>query len=307
MRNTVKPATAKPSVDLAAAVRAVVDYEPQALTLEELLRAYDAQHCAAESFRLRKWLPAFGQMSAWEITSDQLSAATQAMVDAGFRPSSPNRDLSALGTVYRWAIQRRLAPRGFRSPTIGAKRFKEDIRRVYVSDEEVEALRRLSVAFKDRRFGLFVALLLDTGARKSEVYERRWSEVNLGRQEILLPTSKNGQPRTLHFSDATRKLLLRVFPSQPDDGLIFEGRVPGKPIEYRAAWKRLVREIGRADLNQHDCRHIVAAGMLRNGVSLAVAAQAIGNSPSVLQQRYGHLESKTLRKAVSSQWNQSGL
>lgn len=76
MRNTAKPAAAKRSVDLAAAVRAVADHEPQALTLEELLRAYDVQHCAAESFRLRKWLPAFGHMSAWEITSDQLSAAT---------------------------------------------------------------------------------------------------------------------------------------------------------------------------------------------------------------------------------------
>lgn len=173
MRNTAKPAAAKRSVDLAAAVRSVADHEPQALTLEELLHAYDVQHCAAESFRLSKWLPAFGHMSAWEITSDQLSAATQAMVDAGYRPASPNRDLSALGSVYRWAIQRRLAPRGFRSPTIGAKRFKEDIRRVYVSDEEVEALRRLSLAYKDRRFGLFVALLLDSGARKSEVYERR--------------------------------------------------------------------------------------------------------------------------------------
>ena len=290
------------AVDLSAAVQAVADHQPQALTLEELILAYDAHACAAESFRLRKWLSAFGQMSAWEITCDQLSAAAQAMVDAGYKASSPNRDLSALGTVYRWAIQRRLSPRGFRSPTIGAKRFKEDIRRVYVSEEEIDALRRRALAYKDRRFGLFVALLLDSGARKSEVANRCWSEVNLERQEILLPTSKNGTPRTLHFSDATRKLLLRVFPNPPAEGLIFEGRVPGKAIHYRAAWKRLVQEIGRPDLNQHDCRHIVAAGMLRNGVSVAVAAQAIGNSPAVLAARYGHLEAKTLRKAVSSQW-----
>lgn len=295
--------TTKPTVDLSAAVRVIDNHEPQALTLEELVRAYDAKVCAAESVRLKKWLNAFGPLSAWEITTEQLSTAAQMMLEAGYRAATPNRDLSALGTIYRWAIQRRLPPRGFKSPTVGVRRFQEDIRRVYVSDEQVEALRSRSVAYKDRRFGLFVALILDSGARRSEIAQRRWSELDLENRQILLPTSKNGTPRTLHFSDRTRRLLLRVSPNPPEDGLIFEGRVPGQPINYRASWKRLITEVGLPDLHLHDSRHIVAAGMLRNGISVAVAAQAIGNSPAVLAARYGHLETKTLREAVSSQWN----
>jgi integrase len=200
MRNT-----AKLSVNLAAAVQSVGEQVAQALTLDELVRAYDAQACAAESFRLRKWLNALGKLSAWEISTEQLSAAAQAMMDAGYKASSPNRDLSALGTVYRWAISRRLCPKGFRSPTVGVQRYKEDIRRVYVTDAEVAALRRCSLAYRDRRFGVFVNLLLDTGARKGELYQRRWGEVDLIARQILLPTSKNGQPRTLHFSEATRE------------------------------------------------------------------------------------------------------
>lgn len=298
MRTTIKP-----TVDLSAAVRAIDNHEPQALTLEELVRAYDAKVCGAESTRLKKWLKAFGHLSAWEIATEQLCAAAQMMLDAGYKAATPNRDLSALGTIYRWAIERRLPPRGFKSPTVGVRRFKEDIRRVYVSEEQVEALRSRSLAFKDRRFGLFVALILDSGARRGEITQRRWSEVDLENRQMLLPTSKNGTPRTLHFSDRTRRLLLRVFPNPPEDGLIFEGRVPRQPISYRASWKRLITEVGLTDLHLHDSRHIVAAGMLRNGISVAVAAQAIGNSPAVLAARYGHLETKTLREAVSSQWN----
>jgi integrase len=297
MRNT-----AKLSVNLAAAVQSVGEQVAQALTLDELVRAYDAQACAAESFRLRKWLNALGKLSAWEISTEQLSAAAQAMMDAGYKASSPNRDLSALGTVYRWAISRRLCPKGFRSPTVGVQRYKEDIRRVYVTDAEVAALRRCSLAYRDRRFGVFVNLLLDTGARKGELYQRRWGEVDLIARQILLPTSKNGQPRTLHFSEATRELMLRVFSNRAEDRLMFEGLVPDQPVNYRAAWSKLAEEIGRPELRQHDSRHIVAAGMLRSGVSLPVAAQAIGNSPAVLASRYGHLETQTLRKAVSSQW-----
>ena len=295
MRNTEKF-----NVNLVAAVRSVEDYQAQALTLEELVRAYDAHGCPAESFRLRKWIEALGHMSAWEVTTEEFSAATQSMVDGGYKASAPNRDLSALGTVYRWAIQRRLPPRGFKSPTVGAKRFSEKIRRVYATPAEVTALRRGALAYKDRRFGVFVNLLLDTGARKSELYQRRRRDVNLQTMEILLPTSKNGQPWILHFSEDTRDLMLRVFPSRAVDRLLFEGQVTDQPINYRAAWKLLVAGIGRPDLRQHDSRHIVAASMLRDGVSLPVAAQAIGNTPAVLAARYGHLDSQTRDASVGA-------
>jgi integrase len=294
--------TSKYQVNLTAAIQSIAEHQAQELTLLELVKAYDVQICASETYRLRKWIEALGALSAWEITTDQLSAAAQAMVDAGYKASTPNRDLSALGTIYRWAIRRKLPPTGFKSPTIGARRFKEDIRRVYVTDAEILALRNGSLAYKDRRFGVFVNLLLDSGARKSEIYERKWDEVNLEKREILLPTSKNGTPRTLHFSESTLQLMLRVFPKREITSFIFEGLVPNQPISYRAAWNLLVKNIGRPDLRLHDCRHIVAAGMLRNGVSLPIAAQAIGNSPTVLAMRYGHLETGTLKQAVASQW-----
>ena len=301
MRNTTSIGN-KLSVNLAAAVKTVADHKPQALTLEELVRAYDATRNKTESERLRKWLSALGNLSAWEVTTEQLSAAAQAMVDAGYKPSSPNRDLSALGSVYRWAMERRICPRGFRSPTMGVTRFKEDFRRVFMTDEEIETLRSRCLAWKDRRFSVYVWLLFDTGARKSEISLRRWSDVDMERREIRLATSKNGKPRVLHFSEATKALILRVFPNRPEGGLIFEGKLPGSAINYKAAWRRLVEDIGRTDLRQHDSRHIVAAGMLRNGVTLVVAAQVLGNTTAVLDARYGHLETETLRKAVATQW-----
>jgi len=46
--------TGKLSVNLAAAIHAVSDHEPQSLTLEELVRSYDAHECGGESLRLRK-------------------------------------------------------------------------------------------------------------------------------------------------------------------------------------------------------------------------------------------------------------
>ena len=95
------------------------------------------------------------------------------------KPATANRDLSSLGSCYRWAKERRLTPRGFKSPTVGVRRFDEGIRRVHIDPEQLQALRVRSIACKDRRFGVFVSLLIDTGARKRARLERCWSEVDL--------------------------------------------------------------------------------------------------------------------------------
>jgi integrase len=207
-----------------------------------------------------------------------------------------------MGSAYRWAKAKRLCPKGFRSPTLGVTRFEEAIRRVEVTAAQIEALRTRAMSFHDRRFGVFVALLIDTGARKSEILERRWRDFDLEKGEIVCEMTKTGVPRVLHFRDETAVLIKRVFARRSPDALPFEGRVPGQPISFRKAWVTAVAEIGLPDLHMHDVRHAAAAGLLRAGVTLAVAAQVLGHSPQVLARRYGHLETDTLRKAQEQAW-----
>lgn len=290
------------NLDLGAAVRAMADQQSAELALDELVKACALARLDGCDMRLRKWTAAFGSESAWAITPEQLEVAAQAMLDAGYKPSSANRDLSSLGTVYRWAKQRRLTPRGFRSPTLGVARFGEAIRRVEISQAELEALRACAQAFRDRRFGVFVALLIDTGARKSELLDRCWAEIDLERRQIVCPTTKTGVPRVLHFRAETAALIERVCKARPDEALVFPGRRPGEPISYRTAWTRAVADIGRPELHMHDIRHARAAALLRAGTTLGVAAQVMGHSPAVLARRYGHLETGALRKAQEQSW-----
>ncbi len=138
------------TVNLAAALAAATSHEATELTLAELVQACASTKLDACDLRLRKWLEAFGLQSAWAISAEQLEIAAQAMLDAGYKPSTANRDLSTLGTVYRWARERRLCPRGFRSPTLGVRRFEEGIRRVEVSRAELDALRCRSLGVTNR-------------------------------------------------------------------------------------------------------------------------------------------------------------
>lgn len=290
------------SINLTAALAAAEQHEAQQLTLSELVRAWSTIALDGSNTRLRKWVAALGGKSAWDIGSAELQTCAYAMVQQGYSPSSANRDLSALGSAYRWAINRRLSPRGFRSPTVDVPRMEEPIRRVEVTPEELESLRARARAFRDRRFGVFVELLVDTGARKSELLDRRWADVDLERREIVCAMTKTGVPRVLHFQPETTALIRRVFPRREPDALVFEGRVPGCPIDFKKAWRTTVADIGRPGLRIHDIRHVAAARLLRSGNTLGVAAQVLGHSPQVLARRYGHLETAALREAQERAW-----
>jgi site-specific recombinase XerD len=298
----MKTARGRGGFDLAGAMDEVAAGESCELTLRELAKAYCNCHMDQSDLRLRKWVEAFGDFSAWAITPEQLRTASQAMMQHGYKNSSINRDVSTLGSMYRWAAKKRLTPPGFASPTLSVGRLEEGIRRVHIDAEDLQRLRASALAHSDRRFGVFVALLIDTGARKSEILNRRWSDVNLDEREILAPTTKNGTPRVLFFREETEALIRRVYTKRSAEALLFEGRVPGQPLDYKRAWRSLTRELNLADLHMHDLRHAAAANLLRAGVTLGVAAQVLGHDPAVLARRYGHLETTALRQAQEASW-----
>lgn len=292
------------SINLAQAVASASTHLATEMTLSELVSAYCAVKLDGNDLRLKKWTQAFGEESAWSITSETLELAAQALVDHGYAPATANRDLSALGSVYKWSKIRRLAPAGFKSPSLGVRRFEEPIRRIHVEKAEIERVLGAAFGYSDRRFAVFVRLLLETGARKSELLQRVWSDVDLQRREILAPSTKNGMPRVLFFSAETGKLIERVWSTnrKVDEDLLFEGRVPGQPVNYRRAWSWLCGQVGLKDLRVHDMRHIAAANLLRSGTTLGVAAQVLGHDPAVLARRYGHLETEALKRAQEAAW-----
>lgn len=295
----------RPKIDLAAAVAASEQHQAVPLNFKELVLGFNTSTAGDYDWRLKKWIVAFGQMPAWDITSELLENAAAAMLKAGYKPSSVNRDLSAIGTCYKWAKRQRLTPKGFRSPTLSVSRYSEGIRRVEVSAKDIANLRSRSLTVKDVRFGIFVHLLIDMGARKSELLERMGSDFDLEKGTIICPDTKTGVPRILHFRPETAELISRRFKSLRAEQLVFEGRVPGQPIDYKRNWSVLTKAIGRPDLHMHDLRHAAAANLLRAGVTLGVAAQVLGHDPAVLARRYGHLETETLRKAQEQAWSQA--
>lgn len=276
------------------------------ILFSELCRAYSSTHYDGSDLQLRKWIDLFEGRVAWSITSEELDRAGVAMIEHGYAPATVNRNISQIGSLYKWAARRRIVPVGFRSPTLGMVRYDEDLRRVELSDEEVAKLLDGANAIKDRRFAVLIRLLVDTGARRGEVLDRTWGQVDMDRREILAPTTKTGMPRVLFFSEETRAFMERVWTRQEmenESAMLFESkRVAMQPIAFKRHWLWLVASIGRPDLRMHDLRHHRAKQMLDKGAPIAVAAQALGHSSQILARRYGHLETSSMKRVVTQSW-----
>ena len=101
----------KTSINLADAVNSAPQESGSNLTFSELSRAYCLAICDGSDLRLRKWVSAYGETQAWAFSSEQIEMASQAMIDHGYCPSTVNRDIGTIGSVYKWAKSKHLSPR----------------------------------------------------------------------------------------------------------------------------------------------------------------------------------------------------
>jgi integrase len=288
--------------DLKAAMQQVVEVRPEVaeLTFNELAKAWLASrpNDARAHSRIAKWQKTFGDVRAWDLDTESLTTALSALHAAGYAPSTVNRDISSVGEVFKWAASKGITPKHFKSPTLGISRSREEPRVVAIADDVRARLLALSKA-KNKRFAVYVALLMDTGARRSEILERVWGDVSMDKREILLRTSKTGKPRILFFSEPTAAMIRSAMPNRPaDDGLLFPSRVPGQPKSYYKNWLELCKAAGCPDLHQHDLRHDKARRLLLAGTPPATAAGIMGHSVQMLLGRYGHLVVDDHRAAV---------
>lgn len=198
------------------------------------------------------------------------------------RPSLANRSLSVLSKFFNWLCARdRLAI----SPARGVERpHKEAVRQRTLTDSELRALWLACEA--DGPFGQALRLLLLLGARRNEVSQMRWSEIDDERRVWTLPAqrSKNGRPLTITLSSQAWAVLESV-PRFADCDFVFTADGRGPIIGWAKAKTRLSIKAGIAEENWrlHDARRTCASGMARLGVSVPTIEKALNHQSGVFR------------------------
>jgi integrase len=305
-------ATDAPPPDLRAAPTRVV----LPLTFGELVDLYfAAKPCAHTEGSFKKWRTWFQleNVGAWDVTAERLAIGAEYLRNTkDYKDSTVNRELSQLGSIYRWAIAQKHSPAGFISPTRGASgRVKEKPRYVEPPKPgEWDRIRKLARGFRDPKFTLFVWLIMDTGARRGEISDRLWSDFDLDAPEGPSVTlrdvdTKTGKARRLYFSHDTAALLRRLRPGSEKyrEQLVFLSARGVAPNKYRKPWARLCELLGRPELHLHDMRHLLAADLLKAGKGVSPVSSLLGNSTLILHRRYGHLDDASIREIQADRFD----
>lgn len=136
-----------------------------------------------------------------------------------------------------------------------------------------------------------VILLLDTGARYSEIANIEWSRIDLDDRVIHLWRPKVQNEGILYMTDRAFAVLARRAKAAKGR-YVFENRSGGPRGYVSQSIRKALRKAGLSDCRIHTLRHTHASRLIQNGMSVYEVREVLGHTDIKTTMRYAHLESR---------------
>jgi integrase len=235
--------------------------------------------------KLNFWIEAIGNQPLIDITTSDINEALGTL-PGHLKNATINRYVAAISVVFSYAVRE-----------YGIQ--VNPIRKIPSLPENNERTRFLSEAERTRLFSscrashwdklyLIVLLAITTGARKGELTQLRWNDIDFERRTAYVSSTKNGQPKVLPLTDSVIKEL-QLFDTK-DISLIFASKVKENVAYcFTKPWKRALEDAEIKDFRFHDLRHSCASYLAQSGASLLEIADVLGHKQISVTKRYAHL------------------
>ena len=272
---------------------------------KRFLKEYVPDHCkvsTAEEYRRSIVLfidPRIGKLRVPDVQRSDIAALHHNMRDT---PYQANRTLGVLSKMMNLAELWELRPDGS-NPCRHVKRFKEEKRERFLSDEEYQRLGAALKEIEQERSETAAAiaavrLLMLTGCRLSEIQKLKWEHVELDAGELRLPDTKTGA-KVVHLGEPAIAVL-RGIGRQKDNPWVIAGRKPGSHLtDLQHPWRRIRERAGLSDVRIHDLRHSFASGGLLVGEGLPMIGKLLGHTQVQTTARYAHLANDPVKSAAN--------
>lgn len=141
----------------------------------------------------------------------------------------------------------------------------------------------------------FVILLLDTGARYSEVAGLEWKQVNLKDRSIQLWRPKVQNQSVLFMTDRVYAVIARR-EQEAETQYVFTNKKGNARAYSGNGLKKAFRRAGLNDCSPHTLRHTHATRLIQNGLNIYEVKEMLGHSDIKTTMRYAHLEQRVISK-----------
>ncbi len=219
------------------------------------------------------------------------------MRDNGYASGTTNRVLILIRYAFNLGRKWKVPGMG-ENPTTGLNTVPDVQRERILSPEEMQRLVQSIRVDENRVAADAIMLLLLTGARRNEITQARWEEIDWSGNTLLVPVSKSGRARRIALN-APAMALLRSLRHAGGSPYIFPSPITHRPsASLHFPWHRIRCRAGLRDVRLHDLRHSFASFLVNSGVSLYVVQGLLGHANARATQRYAHLMPETLARAA---------
>lgn len=219
------------------------------------------------------------------------------------KPATINREVQLLRAILGKAVRgRELA----HNPATAVKNYKEaPPRDKFLHRPQI---RKLLLATKQSQSPLLrsvVYFALETGMRKSEIFNLKWVDVDFASGQLLVTKTKTNTPRHIPLSRRARWLLSKRAAKAPLSTYVFESESrDGKRqpvVDVKKAWHTALLRAGISDFRFHDLRHTFASQFAMKGGNLYALAVILGHAnPAITLKVYAKLSPEFLRSQVAT-------
>ena len=271
---------------------------------EDYMTLYVAVHCKPSS--VRSWrhlldkhiLPNFGTLRFGEISPDQVAALHGRLHET---PAVANQAVALLGRLFNNAEALGHTVEGG-NPCRFIRRYPTRSRARLMSYQEFERLGITLAELEERgkvskNAAAALRLLMVTGARRNEILNLRWEDVDLEHDWLRLRDTTTGS-RSVPLSP-TVKGLLTALPRQPGNPWVIPGRRPGTRLSnLNESWKVVRAQAGLDDVRIENFRVYFVSRAVALGVSLTTIGKLLGHRQIQTTARYVQLARNAVKAAA---------
>lgn len=241
---------------------------------------------------------AIGNIQLNQITSAMLSDLMLKIKGENRSNATVNRSRALLSSIFNLAFEREIVGQ---TPMSRVKKLVErnHIER-YLSDDELKRL--MQILANHTTYGIenqiivgIVEMLLLTGARKGEVLNLKWNDLDESNHLWKLNENKSGKPRIIQLNTEAQLIIRKMSRKYQ---FVFANPASGLPFnDIRKTFQKILEAAQIENFRIHDLRHNFASMAVNNGCDIYVVQHLLGHASPATTQRYAHLRQDTLRNA----------
>ncbi|MNZ11413.1 Tyrosine recombinase XerD [compost metagenome] len=237
--------------------------------------------------RLGWWAEHLQGKPVGKVTRQHIKSALDVLTKGKKSPATLNRYKAAISSLFEWFNEQYNTKH---NPAREVRQKAENNGRTrFLSDDELSRLLKAASVSRWERLHLLIHMAIATGARRSELINLKWSDLDFQSRTAHLPRTKNGAQRVLTLTVAVIQELMPF--RQVGDVYLFPhtAALHGPFEHFDHHWKACRKEADITDFHFHDLRHTCASLLAKNGATLLEIANHLGHKTLTMVMRYAHL------------------